>query len=109
MSHKDVYAAIHPILPAVRGYWPDNSAPNLPWAAFYEEGTDNLFADGRVYSVIHSWAVEVHMLKADENILSKVEAAISDKFGPWQRNEYYEKSEHVLIVTYYFTEIEKKN
>ena len=108
MSHVDVQSAINAVVPCTHMAWPSGKAPeSLPWAVFYLDESDGLYADGIRYVDRNSWVVELYMKSRDAELESRIDAAITDSFGAFRKTEAWVASEQCLQIAYYFTEIQR--
>lgn len=108
MSIREVHEAIASAgIPCSHMAWPRGSAPDPPWAVYGEESQSAFYADGKVYSGVISWEVDLVQRSSDPSVEAALEAAIADAFGPFDKSESYDSQEGCLITTYSFTEIQR--
>lgn len=108
MSHADVYACVSEVVPCRHYAWPENEAPELPWAVYTGE-SDPIVSDDFQTGVVWHWTVELYERRRDAQLESRLEAAIVAAFGNYTKREVPVKSEDCLMVTYDFPQIEGKN
>lgn len=109
MSIREVHEAIASAgIPCSHMAWPRGSAPNPPWAVYGEESQPAFHADNAVYVGAASWEVDLVQTSSDPNVEAALEAAIQERFGPFDKSEEYDGAEGCLVTTYSFTEIQKK-
>ena len=92
-------------IPSVRFAWPEGAAPSLPWAVFWLEEEDGIYADNRMDSRRRDWTLELYQKTSDEELEARLEDAIIAAFGPFRKGEAWVDDENVIQTTYYFTEI----
>lgn len=85
-------------LPVVYRAWPEKKAPPLPFLCYLVDGSDNFFADGKVYEAITRVRVELYSRYKDLGAESAVEAALSG-IG-WEKTETYIDSEKCYQINY---------
>lgn len=76
----------------------EKKAPPLPFICHLETGSNNFFADGKVYQKANRWRVELYMKDKDEETEKKVEDALSEFC--WQKEENYIDSEKCYQIVY---------
>lgn len=87
--------------------YPVNSAPPLPWAVFYLDDDMKLNADNRRWASHGTWVVELMEKSADPELEERVENAISEAFGDYDKTETWVDLEDCLMTIYRFTVIER--
>ena len=108
MSRKAIVAALDAIgVPCAHVAWPVNAAPPLPWAVFRLEDDAKLNADGTRWATLGRWVVELYQRASDPELESKVENAITQAFGDYDKFEIWVDSEDCLMTSYRFTVIER--
>ena len=109
MSHKDVQATVKSVgIPCAHLAFPKGTAPKLPWAVYAENDTDGVCADNILYVPRHEWRVELYEASRDGELEEKLAQAIEQAFSPVRRYESWIEEENCLMVTFYFTEFDKK-
>lgn len=107
MSRADVVAAVRAAgIPVVHMAWPKGSAPRLPWAAYYLDDQDGMYADDEVWAAVERWVVELYEREPDEDLEALLESSISEAFGPFDKSETWVESEGCTQTTYRFTQTE---
>ena len=106
MSHESVYAAVSQIVPCRHMEWPNDSAPALPWALYYEDYERPVGADDVQIAVRRTWIVELYEKRRDRNVEESLGNALRDAFGSVRRGESWIENDNMLVVTYTFYEIE---
>lgn len=80
--------------------WEEGQAPELPVICYNVTGSANFYADGGVYVPIDQLNVELFTRRKDP----QTEKLMEDKFEAlgmaWAKNEDYDDSEKVYIITY---------
>lgn len=89
--------------------WPDNAAPPLPWMVFYLDDDLKLDADNRRWVSHGTWVVELYQKHADSEVEGKVESAITEAFGDYDKTETWVDAEDCLMTIYRFTVIERND
>jgi hypothetical protein len=88
-------AAGYPV--AYRSF-PEGEAPQMPYVCYYEDGSNNFYADGIVYSQITRMVVELYTKRKDTVAQNRIENALSGM--AWQKSEDYIDSEKCHMVLY---------
>lgn len=72
-----------------------------PFIVFYQNGTDNEFADNSVYKVVNSWSVELYTDTKNPPLEASLEAILP----PWNKEETYISDEQLHMIVYDFEEV----
>ena len=79
-------------------------AQEPPFLVYYEESSENFFADGTVYKKISSINVELYTQFKDTTLERQLESLL----GTWQKTSSYIAEEKLLLTAYSFsTEIDE--
>lgn len=106
MSYEGVYSAVRAVVPCVHMAWPEGSAPALPWAVFYLDGTEPVGDDGG-YAAREDWVVELYQRARDGGLESALEESLRGSFGAFTKSETWSSDERCLMTAYYFTDFEE--
>lgn len=107
MGRREVMKAVTSVgIPCAHMAWLEGQAPPLPFAVFYIDETDGLFADNRIHTPVINWIVELYQRQASEALETAIEESIQDSFGGFRKTEAWVDEESCLMTAYYFTEIE---
>lgn len=87
-------------LPVTYRAWPVGEAPQLPWIAYIETGSDNFAADGIAYGLIKTVDIELYTKAKDPATEALVEKALTDAGIFWQKTETYIEGEAALEIVY---------
>lgn len=87
-------------MPVTYHAWPPGEAPQLPWVAIVEPGSDNFAADGIVYHAVKNIDIELYTKAKDPAAESAVEAALANAGIFWQKTETYLEGEQCFLQTY---------
>lgn len=77
--------------------------PKIPFAVYYEDGTENFAADNTVYLKRVDYILELYADKKDHEIEGKIEQIFAENDIPWEKEESYIEKEWLLMTAYYFT------
>lgn len=105
MSHERVYATVSSIVPCRHMEWPDDTAPNLPWALYHGEDVP-IGADDMQIAVRHRWTVELYEARRNRKLEEELAGALRAEFGTVKRHESYVENDNMLDVIFTFYEIE---
>lgn len=106
MSKADVKRMLKSCgIPCIHMAWPENSAPELPWAVFYLEEEWGFDADDTRFAKASDWCVELYQRTSDEGLETRLEQAIQDSFGTYDKTEAWLDSENAIATTYTFRQI----
>ena len=75
----------------------------LPYLTMLFGGTDNLFADNKVYKGEQEITLELYTLGKDETSESCVEKLLNDNELPWNKDETDDDDGQFYITYYYLT------
>lgn len=106
MSHEKVYAAVSKHVPCSHMEWPNDSAPALPWACYYEDRETPFCADDFQIAVKVRWTVELYEKRRDAALEKALGNSLREAFGSVWREETYVENDNMLMVVYNFYEIE---
>lgn len=102
MSRDDVFGAVSAHVPCAHMAWPAGKAPGLPWAVFYEERSDDFFADDAAYAGASRWRVELYERYGDGALEDALAESLEGLFGPVDRVESWVGSEQCLMTAFSF-------
>ena len=105
MSHKDVYSTVAQFVPCTHMEWPNDSAPDLPWACYHGEDRPVSAGDVQI-AVRHRWTVELYEKRRDKTLEKNLADALRAKFGSIRREESYVENDNMLMVIFTFGQIE---
>lgn len=105
MSHADVYETVREFVPCSHMEWPNDSAPDLPWALYYGEDRPISAGDSQI-AVRHDWTVELYEKRRDRALEESLANALREKFGSIRREETYIENDNMLEVVFTFKQIE---
>lgn len=80
--------------------FPVGNAPELPFICYLETGSNNAFADNRVYKKIKGIEIELYSENKDTVSEERIEDVLDANMIPWEKDEDYIESERMLRVTY---------
>lgn len=98
MTLSKVMDRIESILPVTYRAWPENQAPELPYACVMCGQTNTLPADGGVYYSTTDVAIEVYCKTKDPELESRIEAALDGI--TWSKDEEFIDSEDCNQIIY---------
>lgn len=93
----DLYAALLTLqIPvAYRGF---REPQSCPYIIYYQETSNNMAADNRVYKHIMGYTIELYTSKKDPTLEAQLETAL-DKYV-WRKSEDFIPSEQTFIISY---------
>lgn len=80
--------------------FPVGNAPEPPFICYLETGSNNAFADNRVYKKINGIEIELYSENKDTLSEERIESVLDENMLPWEKDEDYIESERMLRVTY---------
>lgn len=80
--------------------FPENKAPKLPFICYLETGTDNFFADNKVYKSITVVDIELYSRNRDLDSEKLIEDKLDENLIPWDREVIYLESEKCYETVY---------
>lgn len=105
MSHKDVYRVVSQHVPISHMEWPNDSAPDLPWALYHGEDTPVSAGDVQI-AVRRRWTVELYEKRRDKDLEKALADSLRSEFGSVHREESYVENDNMLEVIFTFYQIE---
>lgn len=80
--------------------FPKNKAPKLPFICYLETGTDNFFADNKVYK--STAVIDIELYSKDRDLESEklIEDKLDENQIPWSREVTYLDSEQCNETIY---------
>lgn len=106
MAHEDVYAVVSRFVPCAHMEWPDDSAPDLPWACYLLDYDKPVVADDAQVAVRRRWMVELYEKRRDAALEKGLADALRERFGSVRRDENWIENDNMLQVVLSFYEIE---
>lgn len=88
-------------IPWSNGPWADPDWPSPPFAVLVAGDSDNLAADGAVWSAAQSYSIQLYAERRDYAAEARVEAALDSCPVPWQKSVVELASEHLVETVYY--------
>lgn len=85
-------------LPFAYNHFAEGEAPTPPFICYMVEGSQNFFADDRVFDRIDRMTVELYTDKKDPKLETSVENALSAFC--WDKTEVYIQSEKLYQIIY---------
>ncbi len=82
--------------------------PDPPFITYIVEGTDNFFADGKVYAVVYDIGIELYTSRYDPNTEAAVEKILDDEEIPWDKESEWIEKEKMYQITYDITVLERE-
>lgn len=79
------------------------SKPQIPFAVYYEDETENFTADNIVYLERVDYIMELYAEKKEHEMESKIEQIFAANDTPWEKEESYIEQERLIMTAYYFT------
>lgn len=80
--------------------FPENEAPALPFICFYEEGTDNVFADDTVIVEKTNITIELYEDFRSREIEKAIEETLTTNHLPWNRDPEWIDDERMWMIIY---------
>ena len=105
MAHTDVYEVVSALVPITHMEWPNDSAPDPPWALYHGEERP-IVADDVQIAVRRHWTVELYEKRRDRELEKTLGDSLRERFGSVWREESYIENDNLLEVIYTFYEIE---
>ena len=106
MSHASVYAAVSKHVPCTHMEWPNDSAPDLPWACYLLDYERPIVASDVEIAVRRKWMVELYEKRRDKDLELALGNELRSAFGSVRRDENWIENDNLLQVVYTFYEIE---
>lgn len=85
--------------------WPNDSAPDLPWALYYGRAYPVSAGDEQI-ATKYRWTVELYEKRRDKDLEIAIGDELRSEFGSVRRDESYVENDNMLIVIYTFYQIE---
>ena len=85
-------------LPVTYRAWPDQQAPALPWICYLVTGSNNFFADGKMYLGVSMVSVELYTALISPALEQQLEQALQGFC--WQKTITYIDTEKVYQISY---------
>ena len=87
-------------LPVAYSHFAEGEMPVSPYIVYYETGTDNFAADGKVYHKIETVAVELYTETKSPATEAALETVFDNAEVCWQSSETWIDSEKLYEVRY---------
>lgn len=76
--------------------------PNPPYMIYYDDDTDNFYADGIVYCRFVNYVVELYTDKEEPELEKQVEDILEELEISWRKENDYDETEKLIKTSYYF-------
>lgn len=86
--------------------WPNDSAPEPPFACYYLDFDRPICQDDVQVAVRRKWFVELYEARRDRALETSLADGLREAFGSVRRDESWVENDNLLVVTYTFYEIE---
>lgn len=104
-SDERLYAALRATgIPGAKQAYPKGMAPPPPFFVYTVESRGETFADGRLWSEMPRYRVQLLEKQADAKVEKNVLDALEAEYGAVKVIEDWSQSEHARIISYYFTD-----
>ena len=100
MALDDLFTILNAVYPTAYWSFPEKQAPDMPYLVFFEESSDNLGADNRVYFQRKRIAVELMTKTKNPSAEAAVEAVLDANDIFWQKTETHLDDEDAFEVIY---------
>ena len=87
-------------LPAVYLSFGENDCPDMPFLTWFETGSDNFAADGKVYHQIRQVQVDLWTKNKDLNAEATLETAFNNAGLFWNKEMNFDENESAQQTTY---------
>lgn len=102
MTLQELNEKINVVVPCRYKAW--KKKPPVPFAVYYEDGSNNFSADGSVYVPFNRITVELYADEKDLELERKLQQLLSENEIYWEKSsDLYIESEKLLMVAYSFT------
>lgn len=85
-------------LPVTYRAWPNQQTPTLPWICYLVTGSNNFYADGKIYLAVSVISVELYTALISPTLEQQLEQALQGFC--WQKTTTYIDAEKVYQITY---------
>lgn len=87
-------------LPLAYDHFAEGESPEPPFLVFLFPGSDNVFADDRVYYKINRLDVELYTDRKDPETEERIEDILDSRCLPWEKSEVWIESEKMYEVLF---------
>ena len=99
MTHEELYALLKSTgIPFSYHHW--EKTPHPPYGVYFDDYTENLFADDTVALEIQHFAIELYTAKLDLMSEKTIERTLNRANIPWEREKEWIESEAMYQTRY---------
>lgn len=73
---------------------------SMPYGVYFDDRTENFFADGIVYLVVRHFNIELYVRQRDPNLEARLETVLTDAKMSWDKDVTYIDSERFYKISY---------
>jgi hypothetical protein len=101
MTYEDVTAMLEETgLPFAYDHYAEGESPDPPFIVFLFPGTENVFADDKVWQKVDNLHLELYTDAKDPETEGRIEDILADRELPYEKTEVWIESEKMYEVLY---------
>ncbi len=101
MTHEEIVTMLEEAnLPLAYDHFAEGESPDAPFLIFLFPGTDNVFADNKVWQKINKLNIELYTDEKSPETEEKIEDILDSYEIPYEKSEYWIESEKMYEVLY---------
>lgn len=101
MTHEDIVTMLEGAdLPLAYDHFAEGESPDPPFLVFLFPGTDNVFADNKVWQKVNQLNIELYTDAKNPETEEKIEDILDSYEIPYEKSEYWIESEKMYEVLY---------
>lgn len=101
MTYDDIVEMLEEAnLPLAYDHFAEGESPDPPFLIFLFPGSDNMYADNRVFQKIDNLNIELYTDKKDPDTEARIEAILDDRELPYEKSEVWIAEERMYKVLY---------
>lgn len=101
MTYDDIVEMLEEAnLPLAYDHFAEGESPDPPFLIFLFPGSDNMYADNRVFQKIDNLNIELYTDKKDPETEARIEAILDGRELPYEKSEVWIAEERMYEVLY---------
>lgn len=101
MTHENIVTMLEEAnLPLAYDHFAEGESPDPPFLVFLFPGTDNVFADNRVWQKVNRLNIELYTVEKNPETEERIEDILDSYEIPYEKTEVWIESEKMYEVLY---------
>lgn len=106
MTLEELYTELNKMYPTTYSHF--NKPMKPPFICYYEDESNNFYADNMIYGTKKTVIIELYTSKKDLNVERRLEKILKENKILWYSTSQYIKEENIFVKAYYIEIMEGK-